>query len=387
LLYGPTVTVVRRVGPPVVLAVGVIALALALLSSSVPTGIDFHTYEAAARVGLHQGWSHIYDQALVALEQKALVPDQVAQPFISPPPTAWVAALLAPLPYWPSYYLWAALTLSAFALSLLWSSQERGLSRWATATAALAPWWVAQAVHVGQVVPLVAVGLLLAWRLLRERHDLAGGGALALVFLKPNTAFLVPLAFLVGGRFRSAVTWAGTGVVIAAIAVVTMTPAGVVSYVNQVSGPLPAGADSLTLEGALGVTGPIALGLRAVIVAACLAAAFRFRASPGLAIAIGTLGSLLVAPYLHGSDLCLLSTAAFIVWQERPRLVWRVPLAAAWILASPFVASSSMALSLRRWPLIEIVLLAALVFDAWWPRAEHQAPLTGEAELRTRATA
>ncbi len=386
-MYGPTVTVVRRVGSPLALAVVAIALAIGLLEQHVPIGIDFHTYEAAARVGLQRGWSHIYDQGLVAVEQKQLVPDQIAQPFLSPPPTAWLAALLAPLPYWPSYYLWAAFTLGLFAVSLLWSSSERGSARWVAATAALAPWWVAQAVHVGQVVPLVAVGLLLARRLLRENREVAAGLALALLFLKPNTAFLVPFALLVASRFRAFVTSVVAGAVVAGIALVTIGPNGIAAYVSQISGPLPAGADSLTLEGALGVSGPIALGLRLVIVAASLAAAFRFRDSPGLAVATAALGSLLVAPYLHGSDLCLLSVAGFIVWHERARLAWRVPLAAAWIVASPFVALTSVALSLRRWPLIELVLFAALVFQAWRLRVEPRAPLTGEAELGTRATA
>ena len=386
-MYGRTVTLVHRVAYPLALAVAVIALGIGLLELHVPIGIDFHTYEAAARVGLHQGWSHIYNQGLVAVEQKTLVPDQVAQPFLSPPPTAWLAALLASLPYWPAYYLWAALTLIALAISLLWSSQERGWARWAVVAAALAPWWVAQAVHVGQVVPLVAVGLLLTWRLVRENREVAAGLALALVLLKPNTAFLVPFALVVAGHFRSVVTWVGVGVVIAGIALVSMGPTGIADYVSQLSGSLPPGADALTLGGALGVSGFFALGLRVLIVAASLAAAYRFRDSPGLAIASATLGSLLVVPYLHGSDLCLLGAAAFIVWQERARLAWRAPLAAAWVVASPFVALSSMALDLRRWPLIELVLLAALVFDAWRPRVERRAPLTGEAELGTRATA
>lgn len=369
------------------LALVVTALAIGLFELHVPIGIDFHTYEAAARVGLQQGWAHIYDQGLVAVQQKQLVPDQVAQPFLSPPPTAWLAALLAPLPYWPSYYLWAAFTLFAFAVSLRWSSPEIGMARWVAAIAALAPWWVAQAVHVGQVVPLVAVGLLLAWRLLREHREVAAGLALALLFLKPNTAFLVPFVLLVGGRIRAFVTWVVAGAVIAGIALMTMGPNGVAAYVNQISGHLPAGADSLTLEGALAVSGPITLGLRLVIVGASLAAGFRLRDSPGLAIAVGGLGSLLLAPYLHGSDLCLFGAAGFIVWHERTRLAWRVPLAAAWMVASPFVALSSVALSLRRWPLIEIVLLAALVFEAWRQRVQRGAELTGETELGTRATA
>jgi hypothetical protein len=381
------VTIVRRLWVPFAPVVVLLAFAFDLWNRSEPIGIDFHTYEAAARVGLQQGWSQIYAQTLVAFQQMNLVPGQTVQPFLSPPPVAWLAALLAPLPYWPSYYVWAFLTFMAFTLALVWASTDAGLVRWVAAGAALTPWWVMHAVHLGQVVPLVAAGVVLAWRLARERRDLAAGIALALVLLKPNTAVLVPFALLAAGRFRVFAAWVAASLIVAAIALVTLGSLGVSAYVSELTAPLPAGANSLTLEGALGVTGAAALGLRILIVAASLAAAYRLRRSPGLAIAAGTLGSLLVAPYLHGSDLCLLGVAAWIVWEERPALAWRIPIAAGWVVASPFVASSGVSLGLNRWPLVELALLVALVVEAWRPRREWEPALTGKADLRSRAPA
>jgi Glycosyltransferase family 87 len=387
LLYGRSVTTARRFWVPFALVVVLLALALDLWNRSEPIGIDFHTYEAAARVGLQTGWSHIYDQSLVAAEQVTLVPGQTAQPFLSPPPVAWVAALLAPLPYWPSYYVWAAFTLIAFGLALVWASVDRGLVRWLAAGAALAPWWVMHAVHLGQVVPLVAASVVVAWRLARERRDVAAGIALAVVLLKPNTAVLVPFALLAAGRYRTFIAWAGAGVVVAGIAFVTMGSSGLGAYVGQLTAPLPVGANSLTLEGAIGAGGAVAFALRLLIVAASLAVAFRLRRSPGLVIAAGTLGSLLVAPYLHGSDLSLLGAAAWIMWEERPALTWRIPIAAAWVVASPFMASSGLSLGLNRWALVELALLVALVVEAWRPGRETEAALTGKADLRSRAHA
>jgi hypothetical protein len=381
------VTIVRRFWVPFALVVVLLALAFDLWNRSEPIGIDFHTYEAAARVGLQQGWSQIYAQTFVAFQQMNLVPGQTVQPFLSPPPVAWLAALLAPLPYWPSYYVWAFLTFMAFTLALVWASTDGGLVRWVAAGAALTPWWVMHAVHLGQVVPLVAAGVVLAWRLARERRDLAAGIALALVLLKPNTAVLVPIALLAAGRFRVFAAWVAASLIVAAIALVTLGSLGVSAYVSELTAPLPAGASSLTLEGALGVTGAAALGLRILILAASLAAAYRLRRSPGLAIAAGTLGSLLVAPYLHGSDLCLLGAAAWIVWEERPALAWRIPIAAGWVVASPFVASSGVSLGLNRWPLVELALLVALVVEAWRPRHEREPALTRKADLRSRAPA
>jgi len=381
------VTTARRFWVPLALVVVLLALALDLWNRSEPIGIDFHTYEAAARVGLQAGWSHIYDQSLVAAEQVNLVPGQVAQPFLSPPPVAWVAAPLAPLPYWPSYYVWAFLTFMALTLALVWASTSVGLARWVAAGAALAPWWVMHAVHLGQVVPLVAAGVVIAWRLARERRDVAAGIALAVVLLKPNTALLVPFALLAAGRLRVFAAWVAAGLVVAAIAVVTLGSLGISAYVNQLTGPLPAGASSLTLEGALGISGAAALGLRMLIAAASLAVAFRLRRSPALVIAAGTLGSLLVAPYLHGSDLCVLSAVAWMVWEARPALTWRIPIAAGWVIASPFVASSPLSLGLNRWPLVELLLLGALVVEAWRPGQEAEPALTGKADLRSRAPA
>jgi hypothetical protein len=381
------VTAARRFLLPSALVVVLLALALDFWNPTEPIGIDFHTYEAAALVGLQNGWSHMYDQDLVAAEQKNLVPGQATQPFLSPPPVAWLAAALSFLPYWLAYYVWAAFTFIALALALLWSSRERGLLRWVTAAAALAPWWVLHAVHLGQVVPLVAAGVVLASRLMRDRHNALGDGALALLLLKPNTVIVVPWALLVAGRYRMFLTLSAIGALVVVIAFVTMGSSGIGAYYGQVSGPLPAGANFLTLEGAFGVSGAIAAGLRLLIIGISTWAAFRLRRSPGLVIAAGVLASLLVAPYLHGSDLCLLGVAAWLVWEERTTVVWRLPLALGWLIASPFVASSAIGLNLNRWPLVELVLLAGLLFEAWRSGPERGAALTAGAELGTRAPA
>ena len=344
--------------------------------------IDFHTYLAAARVGLQAGWPHLYDQALVAVEQDRLVPTLWSQPYLSPPGVAWLVAPLAPLPYWVAYGLWAVLTFAAFATALAWAGVSTGISRWIAVVGALAPWWVLHAVSVGQVVPLVAAGVVVSWRLLREKKDIAAGIVLASILLKPNTAFLAPFALLVAGRYRAFAAWVGACAVIGLIAVLTLGVDGVSAYVQQLLAPLPKGADSLTFKGALGVTGVAAIVLRVVVVGIALAAAFKFRTSPGLALAAGIVGTLIVAPYLHGSDLCLLSAAAWIVWEERTSLAWRIPLAAGWIAGSPYLLLVGLGPSLNRFQLMEYALLIALLVVAWRPR--H---LTGTAELRTRAPA
>jgi len=356
-------------------------------NSSVPIGVDFHTYEAAAQVGLHQGWTRIYDQALVAAEQRRLVPDQLTQPFISPPTVAWVAAALALLPYWWAYYIWAAVTLAAFAISLMWSATSRGWARWIAVAAAIAPWWVLYAVHLGQVAPLVAAAVVLAWRLVRDHRSVAAGLVLSLILLKPNTAFLVPFALLAAARYRTFAVWAVVVAALSGVAFLTLGTHGTSAYLGQLTGQLPTGAAWLTVEGSFGVTGLAATAVRLVIVSAALVAAFRLRRYPGLVMVAGILGSLLATPYLHASDLCLLAAAAWIVWEECPSPWWRLPLAVGWLAASPFAGLTNVAPTLSRWALVELVLLAALVFEAWRPGRVRGAALTAGAELGTRAPA
>jgi len=348
------------------LGLGVVTLALALdlWHERGHIGIDFHTYLAAADVGLRQGWSHIYEQALVAAEQKRLVPTDPSQPFLSPPTVAWLVAPVTALDFWTAFEVWAVFTFVTFAVALAWSGVSTGIVRWIAVLAALSPWWVLHAVNLGQVVPVVAAGVVLGWRLLRDRKDIAAGIALSVIFLKPNTAILVPLALFAARRYRAFASWVVVGAGIALLALVLLGTQGLSDYINQLRAPLPSGADYLTLKGAVGATGAVATILRVLIAGAVLAAAFTLRGSSGLVLPVAIVGSLLVSPYLHASDLCLLAAAAWMVWEERPTLAWRAPLAVGWLLASPFLYLTGFSPDLTRWPWIEMALLVALVVIA-----------------------
>jgi alpha-1,2-mannosyltransferase len=351
-------------------------------------GEDFHTYEAAARVGLQQGWPYIYDQGRVDLVQQQLAPWLWAQPFLSPPPVAWLAALLAPLPYGAALDVWASLSLAALVVGLGWSTRYRGAARAIAVGAAITPWWVFHAVYVGQVVPLIAAGVLVAWRLAREKHDVAAGVVLAVVLLKPNTALLAPIALLAAGRFRIFAAWLVSAGVLVTASLLAIGPNGAASYIGEL-GHLPPNASALTLYGTLGLSGVAAVVIRVVIVGAALITAGRLRASAGLALALGVLASMVTAPYLHDNDLCLLVAAGWIVWNERDIPVLRALLAAMWLLALPFVAEAGMGPPLDRWLLFELLLLIALVVVAWTgPRLPASMRIfTGEAEFGRQAPA
>jgi len=78
---------------------------------------------------------------------------------------------------------------------------------------------------------------------------------------------------------------------------------------------------------------------------------------------------------------------AWIVWEERTTVTWRIPIAAGWVVASPFAASSGLSLGLNRRPLVELVLHVALAVEAWRPGREREPALTGKADLRSQAPA
>jgi hypothetical protein len=357
-----------------------LALVLDLAIRHDPISVDFHTYLAAARVGVTDGWSHIYDRGLVAAAQHQLAARFVPQPFLSPPTVAFIAAPLTALPYDAAYVVWAVITLAAFAAALAASGVSTGLSRWIAVGGALSPWWVMHAVNVGQVVPLVAAGCVLGWRFARDRRDVLAGVALAVVLLKPNIAFLVPLALLCAWRVRAFVAWVGMFVAALLVLMLTVGVDGLGQYAEQLEGPLPGGADEITLHGAFGLAGAAALVVRLVIVGAVLASATRLRGAPGLAVPLGITGSLVISPYLHASDLCLLAAAGWMVWEERPSVPWRVFLAVGWLLASPFLYLTFGGPALKQWPLLEIAVLVGLVATAWQL-------LTPWADFRSRAPA
>jgi glycosyl transferase family 87 len=380
LFSGVNTTGDRRAWLGLALAVVSAALLLDILVRHDPIGVDFHTYVAAGETVVERGWSNVYNTGIVGIEQKELAPNMVAQPFLSPPTVALIVIPFSFLPYDVAYVLWALLLFSCLAGALVWSGVSKGLGKWIAVVGALGPWWVMHAVNVGQVVPLVAAGTVIAWRLLRDRRDVLAGVALAAILLKPNTAILVPVALLFATRFRTVATWAAVAALVVVLSAVMIGSQGISEYVTQLRGPLPAGADDLTLHGALSVTGTFAAMLRIVIIAGVMAAAVKLRESPGLVVPIAIVGSLVVSPYLHASDLCMLAAAGWMVWEERSALALRIPLVAVWIVASPFLFQPGHSLHLKQWPWVELALLAILLVSAWWP-------LTGWADSRRRAPA
>ncbi|TMD30167.1 MAG: DUF2029 domain-containing protein, partial [Chloroflexi bacterium] len=158
---------------------------------------DFTFYYVAAKIGLGQGWSSIYDlslqQAQLDMLGSGIKVAELAR-YISPPPVAWLALPLTPLPYAAGYWVWSALLLAALAGT--WYLAAPGVGRARIIYLAAAVGWlpVIYGLQLGQPGMFVALGVAGSYALLRAERPLLAGVALGLLALKPQLAFLAPLA-------------------------------------------------------------------------------------------------------------------------------------------------------------------------------------------------
>jgi hypothetical protein len=181
---------------------------------------------------------------------------------------------------------------------------------------------------MGQVALLVGVAVVLAWALLRQGHQVAAGAALSVIFLKPQVAYLVPLALIAWGAWRAAAVSAGVAGVLIILSVLSLGGAGVAEWRSLLSMEGQNLDNQIWTPALLVGPGFPAFALEAVAGALTLVIAFlsRRRKDPGTAIVAGLVGSLLALPYHHGADSFCLVAAFLIALNLKPsRLV------AAWM--------------------------------------------------------
>jgi alpha-1,2-mannosyltransferase len=306
---------------------------------------DFQLYFSAARIGLEQGWSHIYDFGLQRAEYYQVHPDSdpfgVQVLFVSAPPMAWlIAPLAATMPYAVAYWVFAGLLAAAYAVTAWWVTPGSYVTKAAVVLAGATTYPVLICVHMGQVALLVGVGVVAAWALLRRGHQIAAGLALSVIFLKPQVAYLVPLALLAWGAWRPVAVSAGAAAVLMGLSVLSLGGAGVAEFSHLLS------MEGQNLDNQIWtpaiLTGPGAPAYAVEVVAAAVALTVAFlarrRRDPGTAIVAGLVGSLLAAPYHHGADAFCLVAAFLISLNLKPsRLlaVWMAFGAAAALLEPP----------------------------------------------------
>lgn len=282
-----------------------------------PRQLDFYVFYLAPRIGLAQGWAQMYNP-------DRFLPALAAQtgnwlPYLNPPVFAWLILPLSLLPYELALAFWNTLILACLVLT--WRLIVPGTlpQRLALLLAALALYPVMLGLALGQVTMLVLAAVALAYRLLRLNRPLLAGLVLALIAIKPQAAFLVPLALLAARRYRLCVGFALAIIPIAALSLLALGRQGIDYWLASVA--VNYNHPGYRFNSVAWILGPgvpaIAVGLGAV--AATLYASWQapFR-NVELPIAAGLVGSLLVTPYVTVHDLTALVLAAWLTLRIDP---------------------------------------------------------------------
>ena len=280
---------------------------------------DFTFYYAAARIGLVHGWPSVYDLHLQQAELDAMGSGitiaQLAR-FISPPPVAWLAAPLTPLPYPVAYWTWSALLIAALWSAWFWAAPRAGRARVIYLLAALGWLPVIYGLQLGQPGLIVAAGVAASYALLRGGHPWGAGLILGVLVFKPQLAFLLPIALLAAGQYRA---FGGSVIALGALAllsVIALGPGGVSAYI-----------DRLNFASAVPVNQALTLGFRPAqifIAAWTLLMIYRLRGrSIEWTYALALVGGMLATPYAHLDDLAMLGLAGwFVLRSDAPRWSW-----------------------------------------------------------------
>jgi alpha-1,2-mannosyltransferase len=302
-----------------VLAIWLFGLYLPLFFGGFPTlidSLDFSYYYAAAQIGLQHGWSHIYDLDLQRQVFFQLHPaDDVfdwRRYFVSPPPVAWLVAPLTLLPIVPAFWTFALFSAAAFAVCGWMTTPGSGLAKLALFLTAGCMYPVLIAIQTGQVTPLIAAAVMLAWWLTRRGIQVVAGLVLVVVVLKPQVALLVVPALLLAGKRRLFVVWIAGAVLLAAVSAISLGSQGLDQLRNVLSLEQGQSGNLVWTLADLFGPGPVAVALQLASAVLAFVAAWRHRRSLELVTFAGILGSLLAAPYHNPSDYAMLAPAAWL---------------------------------------------------------------------------
>jgi Glycosyltransferase family 87 len=298
---------------------------------------DLTFYYVAARIGLSHGWPSIYDLDLQQAQLNALgsgirIADLAR--YISPPPVAWSALPLTALPFPVAYGVWSALLLIALVVTWRLAAPGEGPVRLVHLAAAVAWLPIIYGLQLGQPGLFVALGVAASYALLRAERPVWAGIALGVLALKPQLAFLVPLALLFSGRHRA---FAGSVLALGVLAVasaISLGSSGISAYEARLS--FAAGVPvnrALTLAPIIGSI-PATRVVQAAIAVWALLLVYRLRRrGPELVFVPALIGGLLASPYLHLDDLVMLGLAAWL-YLRTGRPAWTSAFVLAVIIAA-----------------------------------------------------
>ncbi|HEX6350795.1 MAG TPA: glycosyltransferase family 87 protein [Candidatus Dormibacteraeota bacterium] len=256
----------------------------------VPRLSDFMLFYAAATVARQHGWSHLYDLKLQAATEAALDPQGYFLPFYYPPPVAVLALPFSYLPLIAGYIAWVLLLLVVLVITWWLAAPGVGAAKLLQIVLAVGLFPLAFGIREGQLVLVVGLGLAIAWRTERAGYPVWAGAALSLLALKPQLAFLVPVALLVAGRYRVLAGLAIAGGLLAAASFLMIGGEGVRGWMAAIEAASRVHQEAYSLRGWLGTSAWV-LPLQAATAALALVAAWRHRHSFALVLGAAVVGS------------------------------------------------------------------------------------------------
>jgi hypothetical protein len=268
---------------------------------------DFAYFYSFARAGLTYGDPRMYDPSVQQATVHALFPGAPLLVVVNPPALAWLLAPATLIPYPVALWIWTASMIAALAISALLLAPAERYSR-ALFTASWLGFLPSYLLFVSApLAPLVVLSLVLAWKLVRNKREVAAGLVLSIGLLKPTLAILVPFALLAAGHHRLFISWLGAAVVLAGASAASLGVSGIKAYL-ALSTSFAANAYYLrwSLVPLLG-NGIVWLVAVLLITVATLLIAWRLR-EDGLepVIAIGVMGSVLINHHMTPGDLMML---------------------------------------------------------------------------------
>jgi hypothetical protein len=289
---------------------------------------DFAFYYVGAEIGLHDGWSRIYDQGLQDSFYSSLRHGATAAAnlhYVNPPPVAWIVTPLTALSVQDAFVVWTLVNLGALLLTWWLLTPGTGLVKASHLLAVSAFFPLVWSFINGEVVLVVAALVASSAALLRVRREVAAGLLLGVALaLKPTVVFVVPIALVAAGHWRAAAASAGAAGLLAFVSLVAIGSNGVTEFRHLAALAQNDPASYSTTIRAVLSPGAVAIAAEVLLASAAVAAAWRHRrGDAGLAVSAGILGSLLAAPYLHPYDLTLLLVAGWL----------QLPAADRWLLA------------------------------------------------------
>lgn len=327
---------------------------------------DFRLVWGAAVAAWRLGYAHLYDLSAQKAATEAIGSGFYWQPYLNPPPLAWLVTPFTALPFGVAIWLWTGLLAAAalFAWHLVAPGSRLVKSAHLALFLGLFP--TAFGLMVGQPGALVALAVAAAWWLASRDRPAIAGAVLAAIALKPQVALLVPLCLLVAGHWRMFATWLAVSAVIGVAAVVLLGGDGVQRYRDVLSL-----ASQWEPTRRYAIAGPLGLGpqvyvAEAVVVAVAAVAAWRQRGEDVTRpIATGLVASLLFTPYVGFQDFVMLVVAGWLVIRSGATALQVVVMVVGYALLE-------LALVVMAAPiLITEALFLASMFA--WPRAEKRA--------------